>query len=143
MARNEADEIVTRNEQVVRRFIDAWAAKDVDACMACLSPEILYINQPLEPVVGLSNVRKIIKGILDLTIKVEWKLSNVFGRGNTYAPSGLIAGTSTARAGALGCPAWGCSTSMNRARSSAGETTSTTRPGSRTGAPACTCDAFD
>ena len=25
-----------RNEQVVRRFIDAWAAKDVDACMACL-----------------------------------------------------------------------------------------------------------
>jgi limonene-1,2-epoxide hydrolase len=74
MARNEADEIVTRNEQVVRRFIDAWAAKDVDACMACLSPEIVYINQPLEPVVGLSNVRKIIKSILDLTHKVEWKL---------------------------------------------------------------------
>ena len=77
MARNEADEIVMRNEQVVRRFIDAWAAKDVDACMACLSPEIVYINQPLEPVVGLSNVHKIIKGILDLTHKVEWKLSNV------------------------------------------------------------------
>jgi len=89
MARNEADEIVTRNEQVVRRFIDAWAAKDVDACMACLSPEILYINQPLEPVVGLSNVRKIIKGILDVTNKVEWKLSNVFGRGNTVCTERL------------------------------------------------------
>jgi CRISPR/Cas system-associated protein Csm6 len=48
-----------------------------------LVTQIAYINQSPEPVLGLSNVRKIIKGILDLTHKVEWKLSNVFGRGNT------------------------------------------------------------
>jgi len=48
-----------------------------------LVTQIAYINQPPEPVLGLSNVRKIIKGILDLTHKVEWKLSNVFSRGNT------------------------------------------------------------
>ena len=45
--------------------------------MACMSPQIVYINQQLEPVLGLSNVRKILKGILDLTHKVEWKLSNI------------------------------------------------------------------
>ena len=91
---------MTRNEQVVRRFIDAWAAKDVDACIACLSPQIVYIKQPLEPVLGLSNVRKILKGILDLTHKVEWKLSNVFGRGNTVSTDVSTAVISTARAGA-------------------------------------------
>src|SRR5204862_3452766 len=34
-------------------------------------------------------------------------------------------------------------TSMRRARSSAGETTSITRPGSRTAAPDCTSSAFE
>src|SRR4029453_5460328 len=83
------DPIVARNEQVVRRFIDAWAALDADAAMSCLAPEIVYINQPLEPVAGLDDVRKIIKGIMDLTKKVEWKLLNVFGRGNTICTERL------------------------------------------------------
>jgi limonene-1,2-epoxide hydrolase len=85
----DKDPIVARNEQVVRRFIDAWAALDVDAAMACLAAEIVYINQPLGPVVGLNDVRKIIKGILDRTKKVEWKLLNVFGRGNTVCTERL------------------------------------------------------
>jgi limonene-1,2-epoxide hydrolase len=85
----DKDPMVTRNEQVVRRFIDAWAALDVDAAMACLAAEIVYINQPLGPVIGLNDVRKIIKGILDRTKKVEWKLLNVFGRGNTVCTERL------------------------------------------------------
>jgi len=78
----EKDPIVARNERVVRRFIDAWAALDVEAAMACLAPHIVYINQPLEPVVGLASVRRIIQGILEQTKRVEWKLVNIFGRGN-------------------------------------------------------------
>lgn len=86
---NGAEDRIARNEQVVVRFIDAWAAKDVQACMACLSPKIVYINQPLEPVIGKPDVRKIIQGILDVTRRVEWKLSNVFGRGNTVCTERL------------------------------------------------------
>lgn len=86
---NDPKDRIARNEQVVVRFIDAWAAKDVEACMACLSPEIVYINQPLEPVIGKPDVRKIIQGILDVTKRVEWKLSNVFGRGNTVCTERL------------------------------------------------------
>jgi len=85
----EKDPIVARNEAVVRRFIDAWAALDAEAATACLAPGIVYINQPLEPVVGLDDVRKIIKSILDLTKRVEWKLLNVFGRGNTICTERL------------------------------------------------------
>jgi len=55
------DPIVARNERVVRRFIDASAALDVDAAMTCLAPDIVYINRPLEPVVGLDDGRKIIQ----------------------------------------------------------------------------------
>ena len=40
-------------------------------------------------VVGLVNVRKIIQGIVDQTRKVEWKLLNVFGRGNTIGTERL------------------------------------------------------
>jgi limonene-1,2-epoxide hydrolase len=40
-------------------------------------------------VVGLVNVRKIVQGILDRTKKVEWKLLNVFGRGNTICTERL------------------------------------------------------
>ena len=83
------DPIVARNEEVVRRFIDAWAALDVADAMACLAPDIVYINQPLEPVVGLDDVRKIIQGILDRTKKVEWKLRNVCGRGKTVCTERL------------------------------------------------------
>ena len=46
------DAVVARNEKIVRRFIDAWAALDVEAAMACLADNIIYINQPIEPVVG-------------------------------------------------------------------------------------------
>jgi len=87
--RIEKDPVVARNEEVVRRFIDAWAALDVKAAMACLAPNIVYINQPLKPVIGATNVRKIIQGILEQTKRVEWKLLNVFGRGNTVCTERL------------------------------------------------------
>ena len=83
------DDVERRNEKRVRRFIDAWAALDVEAAMACLAANIVYINQPLEPVVGVASVRKVIQGILEQTKKVEWKLLNVFGRGNTIGTERL------------------------------------------------------
>jgi limonene-1,2-epoxide hydrolase len=86
---NESDARVQRNVATVRRFIDAWAARDADACMACLAPDIVYINQPLEPVVGKPGVRKIIEGILAVTKRVEWKLSNIFGHNGTVCTERL------------------------------------------------------
>lgn len=79
---------MTRNEQVVRRFLDAWAAKDVDACRRACDSDSVH-QSTAGAGLGLSNVRKIIKAILDLTHKVEWKLSNVFGRGNTVCTERL------------------------------------------------------
>jgi limonene-1,2-epoxide hydrolase len=67
----------------VRLFIDAWEALDPDVAMACLSENIVYINQPLAPVIGQRDVRKIVAGIMQETRRVHWELRNVFARGNT------------------------------------------------------------
>lgn len=81
--------IVERNVAVVREFIDAWGAIDVDAAMACLSDDIEYINLPLEPIVGQKDVRRIVDGIMKLSKKVHWELINIFGHGNVVTTERL------------------------------------------------------
>lgn len=83
------DEIVARNVFKVRLFIDAWEAVDPDVAMACLSDDIVYINQPLPPVIGQHDVRKIVAGIMKLSRRVHWELRNCFGRGNTVVTERL------------------------------------------------------
>src|SRR5262245_59925142 len=70
------DEIVARNVFKVRLFINAWEAIDPDVAMACLSDDIVYINQPLAPVLGQRDVRKIVEGIMKLSQRVHWELRN-------------------------------------------------------------------
>ncbi|MGD9601038.1 MAG: limonene-1,2-epoxide hydrolase family protein [Gammaproteobacteria bacterium] len=83
------EEKIARNVFKVRLFIDAWEALDPDVAMACLSDDIVYINQPLAPVVGQRDVRKIVAGIMQLTSKVHWELRNCFGRGNVVVTERL------------------------------------------------------
>jgi limonene-1,2-epoxide hydrolase len=83
------EEKIARNVFKVRLFIDAWESLDPDVAMACLSDDIVYINQPLAPVVGQRDVRKIVAGIMQLTTKVHWELRNCFGRGNVVVTERL------------------------------------------------------
>jgi limonene-1,2-epoxide hydrolase len=83
------DARVARNVRRVRQFIDAWGAIDPDAAMACLSQDIVYINQPLPPVLGQTDVRKIVAGIMKLSKKVHWELRNCFGHGNVVVTERL------------------------------------------------------
>ena len=81
---------ITRNVQQVVKFIDAWGAVDVDATMACLSEDVVYINQPLEPVIGQRDVRQIVDGIMKLSKAVHWELKNCFGRGNVVVTNSIL-----------------------------------------------------
>ena len=83
------EEKIARNVFKVRLFIDAWEAIDPDVAMACLSDDIVYINQPLAPVIGQHDVRKIVAGIMKLSKGVHWELRNCFGRGNTVVTERL------------------------------------------------------
>ena len=82
-------EIIARNVAKVREFIDCWEALDCDHAMRCLSDDVVYINQPLAPVVGQTDVRKIVDGIMKLSRRVHWELRNCFGRGNVVVSERL------------------------------------------------------
>ena len=76
------DSKVARNEATVRAFLKGWDDCDVEACMAQVSDDMCYLNQPLEAIRGKANVRKMIASIFVPAKKVEFKLINVFGHGN-------------------------------------------------------------
>jgi limonene-1,2-epoxide hydrolase len=71
-----------RNEAVVRAFLRGWDDQDLDAAMAQCAPDIVYLNQPLPPIVGQADVRKLIGSLLQPAKKVRFKLLNLFGAGN-------------------------------------------------------------
>ena len=126
------DEIVARNVFKVHLFIDAWEAIDPDVAMACLSDDIVYINQPLAPVVGQRDVRKIVAGIMKLSHRVHWELRNCFGRGNTVVTERLDCWDFDGKGWGLKLPASACSMSTKPARSAAGVIISTIVCGSPT-----------
>lgn len=81
MSDSEA-QIIARNEATVRAFLKGWDDLDVDACMAQVTEDMCYLNQPLEAIRGKENVRKMIASIFEPAKKCEFKLVNVFGYQN-------------------------------------------------------------
>lgn len=81
MAMTDAEKI-TRNEAAVRAFLKGWDDLDVEQCMAQITDDMCYLNQPLEAIRGRDNVRKMIASIFAPASKVSFKLINVFGHGN-------------------------------------------------------------
>lgn len=73
---------IARNEGVVRAFLKGWDERDVDACMAQVTDDMCYLNQPLEAIRGKAKVRHMIASIFEPARRVEFKLLNVFGHGN-------------------------------------------------------------
>ncbi len=71
-----------RNEATVRAFLKGWDDRDVDACMARVTDDMCYLNQPLEAIRGKDQVRRMIASIFEPAKRVEFTLVNCFGHGN-------------------------------------------------------------
>jgi limonene-1,2-epoxide hydrolase len=48
--------------EVVRDFCDTWGTGDLDALMAFFTPDAVYHNIPVDPVVGVDAIRATIAG---------------------------------------------------------------------------------
>lgn len=81
MALSNAEKIA-RNEAAVRAFLKGWDDLDVEACMAQITDDMCYLNQPLEAIRGRENVRKMLVSIFAPAKKCSFKLINVFGHEN-------------------------------------------------------------
>jgi limonene-1,2-epoxide hydrolase len=58
---------------VVRSFIAAWNANDLERVLAHLHDEVIYHNMPLQPLHGLAAVRAYLQGIGRFDW-IDWKL---------------------------------------------------------------------
>ncbi|HLI16249.1 MAG TPA: nuclear transport factor 2 family protein [Acidimicrobiales bacterium] len=63
-------------ERIVRRFLDAVEARDLDALAACFSEDARYQNVPHEPAVGPDAIRRLFAPILARSEAVRWELVN-------------------------------------------------------------------
>ena len=65
------------NLERVREFISAWEARDVDAICAAVSPDVVYHNIPMEPIIGRDAVREFTAPFLAGAEKVIWELHHI------------------------------------------------------------------
>ena len=68
---------------VVRRFCDAWARKDLDEIIAFFSDDAVYHNIPLAPVVGPEQIRATIEGFSGGVEEIEFVVDAIVADGGT------------------------------------------------------------
>lgn len=68
--------------ELVRRFMMAWNARDVDAIMAMLSPDIFYHNIPMEPMCGTAAVRATVERVCASASEIDWIVTHIAATGD-------------------------------------------------------------
>lgn len=65
------------NASVVKRFIEAWNANDVDRVMSFFADDCVYHNIPVAPVQGPEAIRGVIQGFAGAATAIDWRLHRV------------------------------------------------------------------
>lgn len=66
------EDIVSRNQEIVSRFIEACNANDMERIMAFFDAECVYHNMPVAPVKGVEAIRKVLEGFMSMASEVDW-----------------------------------------------------------------------
>jgi limonene-1,2-epoxide hydrolase len=71
---------VTDPETVVRNFLKAWEARDLDTIMEYFDDRAVYENVPVPPVTGCADIRNFIGGILfafkNIEVDIHYQVSD-------------------------------------------------------------------
>lgn len=73
------------NEKLVRAFVEACNANDLERVLAFFAPDALYHNIPLPPVRGVEAIRAVLQGFLGMASQVDWVLHHV-----AETPDGVV-----------------------------------------------------
>ncbi len=64
---------MSRNAEVVDRFVAAWGRRDVDAIVSHFTDDAVYVNVPLEPVhEGRDAIRRAVEGFVAMGDAIEF-----------------------------------------------------------------------
>lgn len=65
------------NTAVVKDFIDAFNANDLDRIMTFFTDDAVYHNIPVAPVSGPEAIRAVLQGFLGMASQVDWVLHDI------------------------------------------------------------------
>ena len=65
------------NTAIVKDFIAAFNANDLERIMGFFSEDCTYHNIPLEPVTGLEAIRGVLAGFAGMSKEIDWVLHNI------------------------------------------------------------------
>jgi len=65
------------NKTIVLDFIRAWESLDVDAVVGYFAPDAIYHNMPMEPLVGVADIRAFVAPFLAGASRAEWQVHHI------------------------------------------------------------------
>ena len=65
------------NTAVVKDFIDAFNANDLERIMTFFTDDAVYHNMPVAPVSGPEAIRAVLQGFMGMASQVDWVLHDV------------------------------------------------------------------
>lgn len=73
---------MAENEQIVRRFIEAWSRLDPSELAAYFAEDGVYHNMPMQPVGGRENVEQLIQGFTASWTGTQWEIVTLASHGD-------------------------------------------------------------
>jgi len=74
--------VATGNEQVIEKFCNAWAHRDVEEILGFFADDAVYHNMPMEPAVGIEAIRAVIEMFVPPADEIEFTVHNVASSGD-------------------------------------------------------------
>jgi limonene-1,2-epoxide hydrolase len=76
---------MSRNAEIVRSFIAAFNANDLDRILAFFADDAVYHNIPVQPVQGTAAIRAVLQGFMGLASEVDWVVHHL-----AETPDGVV-----------------------------------------------------
>jgi len=68
---------MSRNTTVVREFIAAWNANDIDRVMTFFTDDCVYHNIPVAPVTGKEAILGVVQSFAGAATGIDWELHQI------------------------------------------------------------------
>ena len=65
------------NQAIVRDFIDACNANDVERVMTFFTDDCVYHNVPMDPVTGPDAIRGVLAGFMGMASEIDWVVHKI------------------------------------------------------------------
>jgi limonene-1,2-epoxide hydrolase len=73
---------MTKNETVIREFIQAWSRLNPVELAGYFTDDGIYQNMPIEPVQGREKIEEFIRGFLSSWTETHWDIVNIISEGD-------------------------------------------------------------